>query len=132
MSIEVRNISKRFGSFVALHDVSFEVATGELVALLGLSGSGKTTLLRVIAGLEIPDAGSVHFHGEDASDRTIGDRQVGFVFQHYALFRHMTVFENVAFGMRVKPRRLRPTEEQIRAKVHELLSLVQLESMAGR
>ncbi len=132
MSIEVRNISKRFGDFVALHDVSFEVATGELVALLGLSGSGKTTLLRVIAGLEIPDAGSVHFHGEDASARTIGDRQVGFVFQHYALFRHMTVFENVAFGMRVKPRRLRPTEAQIRAKVHDLLSLVQLESMAGR
>ncbi len=132
MSIEVRNISKRFGDFVALHDVSFEVATGELVALLGLSGSGKTTLLRVIAGLEIPDAGSVHFHGEDASARTIGDRQVGFVFQHYALFRHMTVFENVAFGMRVKPRRLRPTEVQIRIKVHELLSLVQLESMAGR
>src|SRR5712664_1283200 len=132
MSIEVSNIRKAFGSFVALNGVSLKIETGELVALLGLSGSGKTTLLRVIAGLEIPDAGSVHFHGEDASAGTIGDRQVGFVFQHYALFRHMTVFENVAFGMRVKPRAVRKNEASIRARVKELLDLVQLDWLSNR
>src|SRR5271166_1425066 len=110
MSIQVRNIRKTFGSFVALDDVSLDIKTGELIALLGLSGSGKTTLLRVIAGLEIPDSGAVLFHGEDATDTSVRERRVGFVFQHYALFRHLTVFENVAFGMRVKPRRSRPVE----------------------
>jgi len=127
MSIEVRNIRKNFGDFVALDDVSLKIETGELVALLGPSGSGKTTLLRIIAGLEIPDAGSVHLGGEEATARSTRERGVGFVFQHYALFRHMTVFENVAFGLRVRPRRRRPPEQQLRERVNELLKLVQLE-----
>lgn len=132
MSIEVRSIVKRFGSFCALDDVSLTFPAGQLVALLGPSGCGKTTLLRVIAGLETPDSGAVLFHGEDASDRDVGQRQVGFVFQHYALFRHMTVFENVAFGLRVKRRAQRPSTEQIRRKVLELLQLVQLDWLADR
>jgi sulfate transport system ATP-binding protein len=132
MSIEVSSIQKRFGGFVALDDVSLTFPSGELVALLGPSGCGKTTLLRVIAGLEVPDSGRVHFHGEDASGRDVRERQVGFVFQHYALFRHMTVFENVAFGMRVKPRRERPSEDRIRHKVMDLLGLVQLDWLADR
>src|SRR3954469_4246638 len=109
MSIEVRNISKRFGDFVALGDVSLDFPSGELVALLGPSGCGKTTLLRIIAGLETADSGQVLLDGQDASDTDVRERQVGFVFQHYALFRHMTVFDNVAFGLRVKPRRERPS-----------------------
>jgi sulfate/thiosulfate transport system ATP-binding protein len=132
MSIEVRNVRKTFGDFVALDDVSLEVGDGQLVALLGMSGSGKTTLLRIIAGLEVPDTGAVLFHGQEATDRSARDRQIGFVFQHYALFRHMTVFENVAFGLRVKPRKQRPCEEEIRERVHELLKLVQLDWTAGR
>ncbi len=132
MSIELRNIRKTFGDFVALDDVSLEVKDGELVALLGMSGSGKTTLLRIIAGLEAPDSGTVLFHGQEATERSARERQVGFVFQHYALFRHMTVFENIAFGLRVRPRRLRPPEEEIRARVHELLGLVQLDWTASR
>jgi sulfate/thiosulfate transport system ATP-binding protein len=132
MSIELKNIRKTFGEFVALDDISLEVRTGELVALLGLSGSGKTTLLRIIAGLEYPDSGSVLFQGEDASTRSVRDRQVGFVFQHYALFRHMTVFENIAFGMRVQPRRLRPSKQAVTERVHELLKLVQLDFLADR
>src|SRR5512144_2316781 len=132
MSIEVRGIAKRFGAFTALDDVSLTFPSGELVALLGPSGCGKTTLLRIIAGLEQPDAGSVRFHGEDASGRGVQERQVGFVFQHYALFRHMSVFENVAFGLKVKPRRFRPPKPEIRERVHELLRLVQLEGMANR
>jgi sulfate transport system ATP-binding protein len=132
MSIEVHKVRKTFGDFVALDDVSFQVGTGELVALLGPSGSGKTTLLRIIAGLEFADQGTILFHGEDATDLSVHDRRVGFVFQHYALFRHMTVFENIAFGLRVKPRRERPTQSAIRDKVHELLRLVQLEGLAGR
>jgi sulfate/thiosulfate transport system ATP-binding protein len=132
MSIEVRNVAKRFGTFAALDDVSLDFPSGELVALLGPSGCGKTTLLRIIAGLEVPDAGSVLFHGEDASERDAREREVGFVFQHYALFRHMSVFENVAFGLRVKPRRERPSEAQIKRKVHDLLGLVQLDWLADR
>jgi len=132
MTIEARGITKRFGDFVALRDVSLEVKEGELVALLGPSGSGKTSLLRIVAGLEFPDLGRVVFDGEDATERSARDRRVGFVFQHYALFRHMTVFENVAFGLRVRPRRERPGHAEIRARVEELLSLVQLEGLAGR
>ena len=132
MSIEIRSVSKTFGSFVALNDVSFVVNEGELVALLGPSGCGKTTLLRIIAGLEAPDAGAVLFDGTDATERSAKDRKVGFVFQHYALFRHMTVFENVAFGLRVRPRALRPSDAEISRKVHELLLLVQLDYLGDR
>jgi sulfate transport system ATP-binding protein len=113
MSIEVKNVHKQFGSFTALNNVNLHIETGELVALLGPSGCGKTTLLRIIAGLETPDSGSILFAGEDSTDVHVRQRQVGFVFQHYALFRHMTVFENVAFGLRVRPRKLRPSEAQI-------------------
>jgi len=127
MSIEVRNISKRFGEFEALKDVSLKVGPGELVALLGPSGSGKTTLLRIIAGLEFADNGMILLNGAKATTQTAAQRRVGFVFQHYALFRHMTVFENVAFGLRVKPRRLRPPRQEIQDKVVSLLRLVQLE-----
>jgi sulfate transport system ATP-binding protein len=132
MSIEVRNLHKRFGTFVALDDVDLDVPTGELVALLGPSGCGKTTLLRIIAGLETADRGDVLFHGEDASSLQARERKVGFVFQHYALFRHMTVFENVAFGLRVKPRRERPADAVIADKVHALLNLVQLDWLGDR
>lgn len=132
MSIEVRHVSKRWGNFVALDDVSLRVETGTLVALLGPSGSGKTSLLRILAGLETQDSGEVLFDGADAAARAARDRGVGFVFQHYALFRHMTVFENVAFGLRVMPRNTRPTEKKIHEKVQELLTLVQLEGLAPR
>jgi sulfate/thiosulfate transport system ATP-binding protein len=132
MSIEVRNLRKTFGGFVALDNVSLDVPGGELVALLGPSGSGKTTLLRIIAGLEPADQGTIMFQGENATDRPVRERQVGFVFQHYALFRHMSVFENVAFGLRVRPRRLRPSEGEIRETVMSLLSLVQLDVLASR
>jgi sulfate transport system ATP-binding protein len=132
MSIIVRNLQKRFGDFTALDNVTLDFPAGELVALLGPSGCGKTTLLRVIAGLEFADAGQVVLHGEDVAEVGARERQVGFVFQHYALFRHMTVFENVAFGLRVKPRRERPSESVIREKVHELLKLVQLDWLSER
>jgi sulfate/thiosulfate transport system ATP-binding protein len=134
MSISVHDISKHFGTFAALRNVSLEVPTGELVALLGPSGSGKTTLLRIIAGLEQPDAGSgpILFRDEDVAGRAVGERKVGFVFQHYALFRHMSVFENVAFGLRVRPRRERPSNDEIRDRVRRLLALVQLEGFADR
>ena len=132
MSIEIRNVSKQFGSFHALQGVNLDIASGELIALLGPSGCGKTTLLRIIAGLETPDAGSIHFSGQDTTQVHVRERGVGFVFQHYALFRHMTVFDNVAFGLRMKPRRERPNEAVIRAKVMELLSLVQLDWIADR
>ena len=132
MGIEIRNVSKQFGNFQALGDVSLDIEAGELVALLGPSGCGKTTLLRIIAGLETPDQGSILFSGEDTTDVHVRERGVGFVFQHYALFRHMTVFENVAFGLRVKPRAQRPSEAQIKEKVHSLLGLVQLDWLADR
>jgi sulfate transport system ATP-binding protein len=132
MSIEVRNVTKAFGSFVAVNDVSLSVPTGELTALLGPSGSGKTSLLRIIAGLERADHGQVLFEGEDATVRDVRARGVGFVFQHYALFRHMSVFENVAFGLRVRPRARRPGEAEIRSKVQDLLRLVQLDWLGDR
>jgi sulfate transport system ATP-binding protein len=132
MSIEIRSVNKRFAAFNALSDVNLTVPSGELVALLGPSGSGKTTLLRIIAGLETPDQGSILFNGEEAKERHVAERQVGFVFQHYALFRHMTVSDNVAFGLNVRPRKSRPAKEEIRDKVHGLLKLVQLENLAGR
>ena len=132
VSIDVRGVAKRFGDFEALREVSVEVKQGELLALLGPSGSGKTTLLRIIAGLEFADRGEVWFDGEDVAERRARDRKVGFVFQHYALFRHMSVFENVAFGLRVKSRRERPAEAEIERRVHELLRLVQLDGLAGR
>jgi sulfate transport system ATP-binding protein len=132
MTIEVRNLVKKFGEFAALDGVDLRVADGELLALLGPSGSGKTTLLRIIAGLDWPDSGEIFFDGENALLRKAGERHVGFVFQHYALFRHMTVFENVAFGLRVQPRAVRKDEAGIRARVKELLDLVQLDWLAGR
>ncbi|MGZ5918749.1 MAG: sulfate/molybdate ABC transporter ATP-binding protein, partial [Hyphomicrobium sp.] len=132
MTIEVQNIRKSFGSFVALDGVSIDIPTGQLVALLGPSGCGKTTLLRIIAGLDFADSGKIIVDGEDTSDKHVRQRQVGFVFQHYALFRHLTVFENVAFGLRVKSGRERPPEAEIRRRVHQLLELVQLDWQAER
>jgi sulfate transport system ATP-binding protein len=132
MSIAIRNVSKAFGNFQALGNVSLDIESGELVALLGPSGCGKTTLLRIIAGLETADSGAILFSGEDTTDVHVRERNVGFVFQHYALFRHMSVFDNVAFGLRMKPRAVRPSEAVIRQKVHELLSLVQLDWLADR
>jgi sulfate/thiosulfate transport system ATP-binding protein len=132
MSIEIRQLNKRFGATVVCDDLNLDIPAGELVALLGPSGSGKTTLLRIIAGLEVPDSGHVLFHGEDATNTTVRDRNVGFVFQHYALFNHMTIFENVAFGLRVRPKGKRPPEREIEAKVSGLLKLVQLDWVAGR
>jgi sulfate transport system ATP-binding protein len=132
MSIEITNITKTFEQFKALDDISLKINTGELVALLGPSGSGKTTLLRIIAGLETADQGSIIFDGEDNTDKSTQDRKVGFVFQHYALFKHMTVFENIAFGLRVRPSKVRPSKEVITEKVHELLSLVKMEELAKR
>jgi sulfate/thiosulfate transport system ATP-binding protein len=129
MNITVENVSKHFGSSktAALENVNLNVESGELVALLGPSGSGKTTLLRAIAGLEAPDSGRILFDGIDATERAPGERGVGFVFQHYALFKHMTVFENVAFGLRVRPRETRPSNLEIEKRVRELLKLVQLD-----
>ena len=134
MSIEVRNITKRFGAFTALDNVSLNIESGELVALLGPSGSGKTTLLRVIAGLEFADPGqaAVLFDGTDVTQLPASERKAGFAFQHYALFRHMTVFENIAFGLRVRPKETRPSNADIRQRVEKLLKLIQLEPLGGR
>ena len=132
MDIEIVNVSKQFGRFKALKDVSLKIPSGELVALLGPSGCGKTTILRIIAGLESTDSGSILFNGEDVTRRRVGERNIGFVFQHYALFRHMTVFENVAFGLRVKARQIRPKKEQIKSKVFELLRLIQLDHLSEK
>ncbi len=132
MGINAKNISKRYKEFVALDNVSLEVKSGELVALLGPSGSGKTSLLRIISGLDFPDSGSVEFDGAEAREGNDTDRHVGFVFQHYALFKHMTVFENIAFGLRVRNKKYRPTEFAIRRKVVKLLNLVHLEAFWDR
>ena len=134
MSIHIEHISKRYGAFHALDDVSLEIPHGELTALLGPSGSGKTTLLRIIAGLEQPDGerGIIRFQGQDIGAIPVSERRVGFVFQHYALFPHLSVFENIAFGLRVKPRRLRPDAAVIKQRVGALLDLVQLASFADR
>ncbi len=132
MTLEAASVSKQFGKHKALDDVSVTIEQGELVALLGPSGGGKTTLLRVLAGLESPDRGLVRIHGNEVTRVGPHARGVGFVFQHYALFREMTVFENVAFGLRVKPRATRPAEAATQKRVHELLALVQLEGLSGR
>ncbi len=132
MSIEVEHIRKHFGTYEALADVSLKIETGELVALLGPSGSGKTTLLRIIAGLELPDSGTIRLNDQDATHSTARDRQVGFVFQHYALFRHLTVFENIAFGLRLRPKATRPPEKEIRDRVRKLLELIQLDWLGDR
>ena len=132
MSIQIDNISKSFGAFQALKDIQLTIGSGELIALLGPSGCGKTTLLRTIAGLETPDSGQILLNGELATHRSASERGIGFVFQHYALFRHMTIFENVAFGLRILPRRERPSSAAIRARVMELLSLVQMDRLASR
>src|ERR1700728_1946168 len=129
MAIDARHVSKSFANYVALRDVGLHVNERELIALLGPSGSGKTTLLRIIAGLDTPDPNpetAVIVDGQDILDRSASERRVGFVFQHYALFRHMTVFENIAFGLRVRPRKLRPREPELRRRVNELLDLIQL------
>ena len=132
MSIQVDHVTKRFGTFTVLNDVSLHAQAGELIALLGPSGCGKTTLLRILAGLERPDHGRILLHGVEVTDQRITDRRVGFVFQHYALFRHMTVTENVAFGLSVLPHTQRPSPDKIQKKVDELLSLVQMRAMADR
>ena len=132
MTVTVENLVKEFGQTPALHGVSLDIAGGELIALLGPSGSGKTTLLRLIAGLDFPTSGRVLFGNEDASGKSVQERNIGFVFQSYALFRHMTVFDNIAFGLRVRPRATRPAEASIRDRVMNLLDLVQLSGLEKR
>jgi len=130
MSIEIKSITKTFGRFAALKDINLTIPTGELTALLGPSGCGKTTLLRIIAGMEYPESGTILLDGQNVLDRTVRERRVGFVFQHYALFRHMSVFENVAFGLRVRPKKFRPSKSEISDRVNALLHLVQMEHLA--
>src|ERR1041384_7532136 len=132
MRISILNVSKRFGDFSALDQLKLDIRSGQLIALLGPSGSGKTTLLRIVAGFEWPDEGEVQFDGEDALSHSVGERNVGFVFQHYALFRHMTVFENIAFGLRARPRKYRHSDQEIRKRLEKLLDLVQIGWLAGR
>jgi sulfate/thiosulfate transport system ATP-binding protein len=132
MDVRIDNLVKSFGDTAALNGVSLDIAGGELIALLGPSGSGKTTLLRLIAGLDFPSSGRILFGSEDASAKSVQERKVGFVFQHYALFRHMTVFENIAFGLRVRPRSERPNTSAIRARVTALLDLIQLSGLERR
>lgn len=132
MSISINHVSKTFNGFQALNNIDLQIPSGDFVALLGPSGSGKTTLLRLIAGLEHPNEGNIHFHGVDFTAKTVKERKVGFMFQHYALFKHMTIFENIAFGLMVKPRKLRPSKVEIKEKVQELLELVQLKEVANR
>jgi sulfate/thiosulfate transport system ATP-binding protein len=135
MSITIQNVSKTFGTFKALQNINLKIDSGNLTALLGPSGSGKTTLLRIVAGLESVDeesGGEIHFDGSAVTGNPVNQRQVGFVFQHYALFRHMTVFENIAFGLKVKPRKERLSKEEIKDRVFELLKLIQLEQLADR
>ena len=132
MSLEITNVNKSFGRFPALNDVSLLAEDGEFLALLGPSGSGKTTLLRIIAGLEIADGGAVRFGDEDLLAKPVRQRGIGFVFQHYALFKHMTSAQNIAFGMQSKARKLRPSKAEIKAKVAELLALVQLDDLGER
>jgi sulfate transport system ATP-binding protein len=132
VNLDIGGIHKEFNATPALHGVELTINSGELVALLGPSGSGKTTLLRIIAGLDFPNAGYVHFGGEDASLKSVQERNVGFVFQHYALFKHMTVFDNIAFGLRVRQRRDRPSEREIAQRVNRLLELVQLPDLGKR
>ncbi len=132
MDIHIRDLAKDFGDFPALHGLDLDIRSGELLALLGPSGSGKTTLLRLLAGLEQPTVGRVFFGEEDASLTPVRDRKVGFVFQHYALFRHMTVAENIAFGLTCKPKSERPSGAEIKRRVDELLDLVQLPTLAKR
>jgi len=132
MSIEIQSIHKSFGSFPAVNDVSLHIETGEMVAFLGPSGSGKTTLLRIIAGLEFADSGSISFHGENVTEKSANERKAGFVFQSYALFNHLTVFENIAFGLRVAPRSKRLSKEKINERVNSLLETIQLPQLANR
>jgi len=132
MDVRVHNIRKEFGRFPALDDVSLDIRSGELIALLGPSGSGKTTLLRLVAGLESPTGGTIFFGDEDASQKTVQQRNIGFVFQHYALFRHMTVLDNVAFGLKVRPDNRRPPAAEIRKRALDLLDLVQLSGLDKR
>ena len=132
MEVRVVNVRKEFDRFPALHDVSLDIRSGELIALLGPSGSGKTTLLRLIAGLERPTSGAIFFGDDDTSTRSVQERNVGFVFQHYALFRHMTVADNVGFGLKVRPKETRPPAAEIRRRASELLDLVQLNGLEKR
>jgi sulfate transport system ATP-binding protein len=134
MSVEVKNVTKKFGHFTALDNISLRIESGELVALLGPSGSGKTTLLRTIAGLEFPDPGEAQilYYGEDVTHIPASQRKAGFAFQHYALFRHMSVFENIAFGLRVRPKETRPANDEIKVRVDKLLKLIQLEPLGSR
>jgi len=132
MNIEIEEISKDFGTTAALHPVSLSIPSGTLVALLGPSGSGKTTLLRILGGLKFPNSGRVLFDGADATGLSVQERRAGFVFQSYALFRHMTVFDNIAYGLRARPRKKRPNAPEIARRVANLLNLIRLPDIGAR